>query len=307
MSNITKYFAAIFAVFCLVIGTACDRQGKNIPTNPPTADSRLSEGWKAFETGQYTKAIDGFSAAKNRDATYADAYRGLGWSYSRVMDFTNAEINYKIFTTLVKDNPDMLNDTQAGLAAMYAAAGNYQKSIELCEDVIATNANYAFEHDGRVNAASLRALVAKCYYNQKDYLTALGTIQTYLDGTFIAGLKNSGIIVEKLNDLVKIKVAGISQTPLTGQASMTLTHQVIADGDTSIVGINLVQVLNISGTDGLAQYNVDSFNQGDNRIIFSGNPIPRNGDQFLVDYIYAPDYGLFLSKLLEKIDELEQL
>lgn len=305
MTRYIKLVVSAGIISIIFAGMSCDRQGKNIPINPPTTETRLSEGWSAFESGQYITAIDRFSAAKNRDASFADAYRGLGWSYSRVMDYTNAEINFKIFTTLVKDKPDLLNETQAGLAAMYASAGEYDKAIELCEKVIAENPDFEFEHDERVNAKSLRTLIAKCYYVQRDYLTAMETIQTYLDNNLENGLKSAGIIVEKSNDLVKIKVPAVSQTPLSGQASMRLLRQVIDNGDTSMVGINLVKVLDITNSDERVHYTVVSFNQGDNLILFSGNPLPRNGDEFLVDYVFAPDYGLFLSKLLEKIDELE--
>jgi len=80
MSNTIKN-TAVAALICAIHGRhgVC-RQGKNIPTFPPTADSRLAEGWSAFESGSYATALERFTAAKNRDASYADAYRGLGWS-----------------------------------------------------------------------------------------------------------------------------------------------------------------------------------------------------------------------------------
>jgi tetratricopeptide (TPR) repeat protein len=299
-----KKIAVIFVALFLFIVSACDRKGENIPTFPPTADSRLSEGWSNFEAGNYSIAIERFAAAKNRDASYADAYRGLGWSYSRVMDFTNAESNFKIYATLFKDDPAKLNDVNAGLATMFGAAGNDSKAIELSELVIAADANYSFDHDPRVNTSSLRALIARSYYNQGNYLATLEFILNNLDAAFLSSLIGDGTLQEKNNDVVKIKIPAISPTPLTGQTGMALMRQVIVNSDTSIVGVHLVKVLDIRSFDGNAHYSIVSFTQGDNRITFVGNPVPKNNDQFLVDYLFAPDYGIFLSKLLQKIDVL---
>jgi tetratricopeptide (TPR) repeat protein len=299
-----KTLAVIFSVLLLVIGSACNREGKYIPINPPTADTRLSEGWDNFEAGNYAVAIERFAAAKNRDASYADAYNGLGWSYSRVMDFTNAESNYIIYATLSEGDPAKLHDVDAGLATMFAAAGNDVKAVEYSEKVIAADPNYSFNHDSRINVSSLRALIARSYYNQKNYLATLEYIQNNLDSGFYSALVSDGTLEEKMNAIVKVKIPAVSSTPLTGQTGMALMRQVIADGDTSMVGVHLVKVLDIRSSDGLAHYSIVNFTQGDNRITFVGNPIPKNNDQFFVDYLFAPDYDVFLAKLLQKIDVL---
>jgi len=300
-----KKIAVIFSALVLIVTSACERKGKDIPVYPPTADSRLSEGWDYFEAGNYSVAIERFASSKNRDALYADAYRGLGWSYSRVMDYTNAESNFSIFATLSATEPAKLNDVNAGLATMYAAAGDNLKAIEMCEQVIAADPNYSFEHDSRVNVSSLQALIARSYYNEQNFLASLEYVENNLDAAFITELLNNGILQEKVNDIVEIKIPAISPTPLTGQASMSLMRQVVVDTDTSMVGVHLVKVLDIRSLDGLAHYTIVNFTQGDNRITFVGNPVPRNKDEFQVDYLFAPDYDIFLSKLLCKIDDIQ--
>jgi tetratricopeptide (TPR) repeat protein len=299
-----KKFAVVFFFLALIISSACDREGKNIPVNPPTANTQLNDGWKNFEAGNYSAAIESFAAAKNRDASYADAYNGLGWSYSRVMDFTNAESNFIIYATLSQDDPLKLNDVDAGLATMFGAAGNDSKAVEYCEKVIAADPDYSFSHDSRVNVSSLRTLIARSYYNQKNYLATLEYIQNNLDANFFSGLVGDGTLQETLDAVVKVKIPAVSPTPLTGQTSLTLMRQVIVDDDTSQVGVHLVKVLDISSFDGNAHYSIVKFTQGDNVVTFVGNPIPKNNDRFLVDYLFAPNFDIFLAKLLQKIDVL---
>ncbi|MBN1997132.1 hypothetical protein JW935_06240 [candidate division KSB1 bacterium] len=302
-----KPVAVLLVVFLVILNSQCFRKGENIPTFPPTSDSLIEDGWSAFESGKYDKAVEHFTEAKNRDAAVPDTYRGLAWSQTRALDFTGAETNFKVYMTLVTGQEDKLIDAYAGFATMYSASGQDEDAIQWCHTVVEKSPQYVFEHDARVNAKSLNTIVAKSYYNMSDYLTALNIIQEDVDNTFIQTLLENGIIAQVTGAEIKVKIPVISSTPLTSQASLTVTRQVIAGTDTSMVGVNLVKVLEIRSADGPSQYTVLSFNQGDNRINFSGNPVPRNGDWFHVDYLYAPDYGLFLSRLLSKIDEMQTL
>ena len=158
---------ALSLISLVLLITACDRKGKNIPTYPPTADSRLSEGWTAFESGDYEQAINGFTDAKNRDAAYADAYNGLAWSYARTQDFDNAKSNFSVFMSLVGEDMSKRIDAYAGLATIYAANQEDSLAIEWSKEVLNIEPNYEFNHDAKVNAKSLKALVAKSYFNMQ--------------------------------------------------------------------------------------------------------------------------------------------
>ncbi len=302
-----KPVAVLLVAFFVLLNSQCYRKGENIPTFPPTSDSLIEDGWAAFEKGQYNKAVDLFTEAKNRDAAVPDAYRGLAWSQARALDFTGAETNFKVYMTLVAGHDDKLIDAYAGFATMYAASGQDTEAILWCHTVVEQDPLYVFEHDPRVNAKSLNTIVAKSYYNMSDYLTALSIIQDDVDNQFIQSLMDDGTIAEVTDARVKVKIPTISTTPVTSQASLTIMRPVVDNGDTTMVGVNLVKVLDIRSASGPSEYTVLSFNQGDNRVSFSGNPVPRNGDYFHVDYLFAPDYGVFLSKLLKKIDEMQTL
>lgn len=285
-------------VVIVMFANSCYRKGENIPTGPPTANSRLTDGWQAFESGEYEEAIASFAASKNRDAAYYDAYNGLAWSYTRIFDYDQAMPNFKVYMTLVSDKPELLIDAYAGLATMYAASGDDQEAINWANQIIDTNPAYQFNHDARINAKSLVSLIAKSYYNLEDYLAALKIVQSSINSDFVNTLKSDGILFDAVDDTIQIRVRAVSQTPMSGQVVMEITRML----DDTEIDVSLVDVISVTSARTQSRYDILSFAPGNNLVRIYGNPIPRDKDKFLVNYLYTTDFVLFISRLLKEIE-----
>ena len=92
---------------------------------------------------------------------------------------------------------------------------------------------------------------------------------------------------------------------LNGIAELTISRTVITAQDTTEIDAELVRVQSIKSVSSGVEYQILNFVQGGGLVRFFGNPIPQAGEKFFVDYLYASDYGIFLSRLSKKIQELK--
>lgn len=313
MRRMKFFYLTMAVIFAFMMFNGCEREGENIPGFAPTVSSHMESGWDAFEQGNYDEAVEDFNAAKLRNANCQDAYLGLGWGYARIHEYTRSVSNFMLFLSLVEDVSDSA-DAYAGLTMTYFAtppdlteadkiAERDSTAFEYARKTLSLNPDYVFSHDPRITAQALHVLIAQSYFNRKDYIKALKRINTEIDTLYIQSLIDSETITQVLTDTIEAVILG--ETPLTGLARLDISRQVISDGDTSVVEVKLVDVLSIKDDYLGVEYNVSSFQQGGAQVFFYGNPIPQEGDKFMVDYLYAEDYGVFLSVLLSKLQELQ--
>ena len=295
LNSITFSFILTVILSTLLMLGGCSREGENIPTAYPTVISELDAGWDSFQKAQYTSAIEHFTNAKDRDAAKIEAFNGLGWSYTRLGNYIESEQNFKLMLAL-SNEADVQANGNAGLAFNYFATPVDMApgpaftrdgiAIDYAQKALALKSDYAFEHDSNVNTASLYALIAECRFNRQEYLLALTNIETHLSPGFTANLVGSGVLVEVVNEAVEVSIG--TETQLTGRAKLNI--------DAELVKINMIQNL-----DQNVEYLIESFDEGGGSITFSGNPIPQKKDQFLVSYYYAPNYGKFLTALMNQL------
>jgi len=288
-------YTIALSVFIFSI-TGCDREGENIPTNALTADIYLSQGWTAYESGDFESAITNFDASKRRDAIKQDAYNGLGWSYAQVGEFDNAISNFQLLLSITESN-SIIADCYAGLAMAYAAYRNMSADIgnpdtlalEHATMALNLNPNYEFSHDPKVDYKSLHVLIAQSYFNSQEFLQAMKVVVDNVSPDFRQNLLDDQTIVEVTNDTIEVSIS--TSTVINGTAIL------------KIVGKPLVDVLSITNEKHQSSCSVVDFVQGGREITFVGNPVPKEFDLFLVDYQYAPDFGVFLSKLITVIEQ----
>jgi len=289
-----SFVTLLFFLVAILALSGCYRKGENIPVNPPTASGYITDAWSTFEKGDYEAAEADFQAAKERDALQAEAYLGLGWVEARLLKFDDAISNFRILQSISQDQ-GMLLDSYAGLAVCYAAMNQHDAAIEEAERVISVAPDYAFSHDDYVNAKALYVIIARAYVNKGDYLSALEIVNENIEPGFIDQLISDGILIKALNT-ESVPIVG-AQTNVSSEATLRLTKT----KNEAEVPIELVKVLAVKSADESVQYQIIRFDQGGSDIIFKGNPIPQDEDTFKVDLIYASDFGLFLSKLYEKL------
>lgn len=282
----------------LLVSNGCYRKGENIPTNPPTATVLLEEAWQQFQSQEYDMAAETFKAAKDRDALQAEAFLGLGWTLSKLQNYTNAISNFRIMQSISKDEGLML-DSYAGLAVCFAAQGDDAATIENGLMVLEKSPSYSFSKDGYIDAKMIAIVVARSYVNNEDYVQALELVDSNVEPGFIASLINDGTVVQ-VDDMEIAPIIG-ANTPVSGEATLRIEK----DKEGVMVPAELVKVLQVTSNDGNVAYSVLSFEQGGRDIVIKGNPVPKAGDLFKTDLLYANNFGVFLSKLYKKIESLK--
>ena len=95
------WLVLVFAAWSGFYG--CSRKSEDIPTVPETVNGLISQGWEAFQNGDYEAAVANFEATLARNVTpelSIDAYRGLGWTYSRLEKYALAVTNFNFVISL---------------------------------------------------------------------------------------------------------------------------------------------------------------------------------------------------------------
>jgi tetratricopeptide (TPR) repeat protein len=157
--------ASIACVCALVVCFGCGGGdgGGGVTEN---AASLTIEGWALFELGQYENAKDKFDEALTLDATYADAYNGLGWSNAK-LDLLSESISN--FTQCIS-NGMTTADPYAGEAAVYRDYNNrYSDAISAADMALSKDRRYIFSHDTSFDWKDLMLILAQSYFGNEDY------------------------------------------------------------------------------------------------------------------------------------------
>ncbi len=288
---------AVIAIVTLTSLSGCYRKGKNIPVNPPTESTYLTDAWALFESGDFSAAEEAFKSSKDRDALNPDAFLGLGWTQARLLNFNAAVSNFRIMQSITTD-PALQADAYAGLTVCFAAMQDDDSAIENAQITLQMQPNYAFSHDTYIDVKALNIVVARSYLNKGDYLSAMQVVENNLESGFIDQLVSDGVLI-KTNSLEASAIISAT-TAVDGKATLRLFKDV--NGTSAVM--ELVKVYAVKDFSESVDYSVESFQQGGSDIIFKGNPVPTSEDVFKVDLLYASNFGQFLSRLYEKIESL---
>jgi tetratricopeptide (TPR) repeat protein len=152
---------------CLVLVLGCGGDGGGGPSD--TAASLTAAGWALFEKGEYEAAIVKFNQALGLDATYSDAYNGIGWSDAKLDSLGEALMNFG--ECLVFDNT--LADAYAGCAPVYrdyeTEAAHFDSAIAAASEALALEATYSFSHDTSFDWHDLYLIMAQSHYGLGEF------------------------------------------------------------------------------------------------------------------------------------------
>ncbi len=244
----------------------------------------MERGWEAFQLGNFDAAITFFQTAADRDATKAEPYLGLGWSYARatVMDLEVALSNLSKVPSFAPDNQVMINESYAGTAVINYALLNYETAIEFIDRILADNPDFQMQFDASINAESLNAIRLNSHFN-------LNNVSTVFTDLKLQGLPFNTVLyqTEVINVAVTDANLGIHQ------GSVTLVSD----------AAGLIKVRHVAaaiGVDTLA-YAVTGIDEGSNTFTITGNPVIPAGADVYVYFDYAQNYGSFINELLEHL------
>ena len=300
MRKINKWFVSfvLLQIVLLVVVSGCDRNGENIPINPPTATVLLDEAWQHFVADEYDEAVEAFTAAKDRDALQADAFLGLGWTLSKQLNFDSAISNFRILQSITT-NETLLLDSYAGLTVCYSAQGDDDATILNGTLVLDKSPSYVFSRDNYIDAKKIGIVIARSHVNNNNYLGALEIVDSVVEAGFLNSLISDGVLVQV--DDMEVEPITSTSTMITGEATLRIEKE----KEDALVAAELVKILEITDVTGTVNYSILSFDQGGRDILIKGNPIPKAGDIFKADLLYAENFGNFLSKLYTKIETIK--
>ncbi|MBN4081150.1 choice-of-anchor D domain-containing protein [Caldithrix abyssi] len=144
-------------------------------------DSLISEGWSAFENGDFNTSTLKFQEAINfasprefYDSLHAEALVGHGWSLTFEREYSNGHSDFSKaldkFKNTISDNAHL--DALAGKAIAGRLINDYTSSIEAAVDLLNRKATYQFSHKPSVDYKDVRMALVQSYYNTGKFTMA---------------------------------------------------------------------------------------------------------------------------------------
>ena len=181
---------SILLLVLLIIHLSCGG-GNVLPPEQQAAQGEsakkiTNDAWLLYETGKYNEALEKFRLATQRDKNYWDAYNGPGWT-----NFALHILSYSVshFGTALAESDSTEPDVFIGLSLALFEDNRYQESInstavaiaiDTLEIEFAYNGSYRFVHNEKVNAKSVRKIMALSYYYLGNFEEAYNQIKNYL-------------------------------------------------------------------------------------------------------------------------------
>jgi tetratricopeptide (TPR) repeat protein len=137
----------------------------------------IAEGWSLFEQGDYAGAVEEFQVGVADDKY--EAYNGLGWSYAKLDQLSDALTSFNAAISASTAEPD----PYAGRAPVYRDLDppRFDEAKNTAQKALAKDAQYEFEHLAAFDWRDLRIIMAQSYYSIGDLDSAKVMVDA-LDG-----------------------------------------------------------------------------------------------------------------------------
>ncbi len=307
-----------FIIFVLIF-SGCEEQFSDdsfLSGYPDTYVSLMIEGWELFQAGTFVGAIDRFQTAADRDATKPEPYLGLGWSYARSEshDLERAISNFQKTQNFALFDPDLeqilINESNAGLAMVYFAMGEFQLSSDRIQMVLDADPEFQFRYDPGVNLTVLTGAMSEAVMQMED-----------IDELYVSMVED-GVIFDTVFEMTgTAAVIHTDSTVVYGIHEAVLREPYVDENDNCIydegepfTDLNgneewddetdiqkLVHVSSGVSCDTELALTIRDTYEGTQTFKFWCNPILEDGSDFTVTYKYAENYGSFIDELLENL------
>lgn len=158
------------ALLVAAFGMLCACSKGSSPTEPvqDTPAQSCQKGYTAYGANDFAGAITYFQKAVQSDASYVYGYEGMGWSYLRLRNFTQADAN---FQTALTKNPDLSTTISLAVGRSSIAIKNNDPDTVLQQLAYKIDGTDTWVHrfDPKVTAVTLHVLLAEAYI-MKDTL-----------------------------------------------------------------------------------------------------------------------------------------
>jgi tetratricopeptide (TPR) repeat protein len=176
----------ILAISSLLLGFAVgcggDDDGDNPPPQPPSDAEVLQAGWDAFTAGDYAEAEAQFDELLGRERRVAEAHDGLGWTFARQNEASEASVHFSAAFAAGADTLAIEDEAHAGLAFAQHALERHVECLAAAAEVAA---DWVFAHEGALDRDDLTVLEASAHYALGEFADALARVQE-LDPSFDA-------------------------------------------------------------------------------------------------------------------------
>lgn len=115
--------------------TRFEEKALSSPTTKENARQFYNDGYKAFHSSDFPKAIELYKKAIAIDPQYIDAYDNCGLSYRRLGNLDSAAVYYK---KSFKLNPKAMI-AHANLAIVYTGKGNFEAALNEYNEIKKNN------------------------------------------------------------------------------------------------------------------------------------------------------------------------
>ena len=294
--NVNKTFGVrcLFALcsFAVLLLVGCSKEEKVSLVSPASVESKVEAGWADYAAGRYEAAAVQFESVLTQDASYLDAYNGLGWSSFRQGEFAEAIDYFEFLLPLRDSEPALAADAYAGLAAVYMTQNEDVHAIISAWEVLSiAGESYVFTHDPSITAEDIHILLARSIYNTGEFYLSQVEISA-VDSTFPPpSLIPTSTVIETVEatDSVDIYLSFTDAFPTL----VLPTH----------VG-NVILVSSVTDTLGQVHFDVIyAYGEGGD-IFVTSETLPPIGTPFIVEYTYVEDYFEYLIRLAKKIESL---
>ncbi len=291
-----RVLVAAMMLTLLLAFAGCEHESDDIPDGPAiTIPGLIEEGWEAYNSGDYDEAVNIFSEAAYADAKSLEAYLGIGYAFTQRNELVRADQNLgnviNLSTVILtegviteEDSIHLCAEAYAGLAAADLASGDFQSALDNAEMCLAYLPDFDHRWIGSLDAQKVRVIMAEAYYGNDEYAEAMFVIDE-ITGSFISGSA-------ELNTETETSTVVLEQdTWMTGIATLNTAYS------------NLVYPSSVVTASGEACEVMD-FVPGGASVSFRCAPIPTQGQQFTIEYMYASNFGAFLIELRDAIEAL---
>jgi len=194
----------LFLASILLIGSS--NCGKKKATTPEKSVQEITaEGWKLFESDNFTDAKPKFSEAITKDINYADAYNGRGWCNAFIDLDDEAISDFNAANTKDLDKPD----AHVGLGGIFLANQEFTSAITSAQAALFMDSTYQFSHKISINYLDLHLILAQAFYGlggayfdsaqqEVDYLNPINNLNPADSKTWVVNGVTYGTYAEAL-------------------------------------------------------------------------------------------------------------